>query len=287
MMLAAVGTTVATHEGGNDPRHEVTSDQSTWYHDSMTVDDDVYVKPNWWDGLQVNPPGQDRQSVGDGLAVNLDNDPMDTAEDRQEIAWLRLEKTGSTSAPYHVEVDTNGPVVAAMDIYEVHDGGTTPDCPQMLVEELYRGEDESTLAWADRLLRETTDYHQRAEPRGSMEVDLFPRDTDEGFIVAIYPMVASGHEAAAGSTGTSISWTVSIDGDSSDRFVVNDGTRSDTQPQAPYDTSRWTAGNEPVNCAERGLKLPPGLQEGDVPELPGQSSAGDTVSDLLGAHIGQ
>lgn len=291
MLLAAVGPTLATHNGGTDD-HRIPPTGEVAYEDSMTIEDDLYVKTGYWSGDVEVEPFVDLYGVGGGRGVDNVDDPANASvREEQEIAWLWIHDDTDVDddSIATVEVETEGPVVAAMDVFKVFGRDdaefTTPDCPQALVEDLYPDAEEGPISWVVRLARQTNGYHQRGGALGSLTVELDARNSPRGFLVAIYPQAASGHEDVESAAGGApqMTWTVSARQD--DTFVTDNVLQS-TQPDLPVHAEEWVGGPGPLlECAGEGVPLPEALQEESVEELPGAGSPGQRMADLLDADL--
>lgn len=264
-MLLAVGPAVADKTiSPGDP-----------YQDSIKVEDDVYVKPGWWKG--------DDDGTG-GVAVQEDG----TQQNKEELAWLWINDSSDDdeTAPVEIEVNANGGVVAAMDVFQVRKaGGITPDCPQQLVEDLYPEGHETVFFWADRISRQTVDHNQRGAGPASMSVELYADEAPRGWLVAIYPQAGSGHDLAESATGEPrIDFEVSI---GADDMEVKTG-RTYKQPERPFDFEQWgliTNPSNTVDCAEKGVGLPDAVSNIDETEIPGPGPMQDRIVSLLDTSI--
>lgn len=290
MLLAAVGPTLAQDGGAPEPGEYEVTREDPYYH-NLTVENDVYLKPGYWGSQEIDLPTLEFIYAGEGRGVDVnETDPSQSSQERkQELAWLYLHdpRDAKESAAYEVTVETNGPVVAAMDVFKVWGGNQdrfiTPNCPQKLVDDLYPEEDENRVGYGFRILHQTVDYRQRTAAGASMSVDLFPRQSPQGFLVAVYPQVASGNDRVNQATGgsTDIDITVSIDQD--DLLVDN---RLNDQPPAPYHTSQWVGSVDAAEqCADSGVPLPDSLTSQPLHELPGEGPVEETLAQLFAQHI--
>ncbi len=272
-------------ENGSGVKGSHTINESVPYKENLTVENDAYLKAGWWaDGSQA-----------DGLNLDLSNSD-DPAQEEEKIMWVHI-KPGRTmpSVPYEVTVETDGPVVAAMDVFRVYrgvdEGATwiTPNCPQTLVEDLFPDEGEGA-GFVFRVKHETTDYHQRSASvegvqrlDGEMSVDLNPNRAPEGYIVAVYPQVAAANDNDEVHEGdTTIDLTVSI---SDGEFKLFDDRQDRQQPSEPYDTNNWVGVNDIDECKDPGIELPPPLSDSQAAEIPGQGGVEERVQALVGTSL--
>lgn len=272
-LLLAVAPSIAEHKAADE--YEVTHDNS--FEDFIDIDDDAYVKPGWWHG---------EEGVDGGFAVNLSDQ---SAGEKQNMHWMWINdsRDGYETSPVKVEVEAQGPVVAAIDVFRVQQEGKhiTPDCPQHFVEELYPEADRAS--WLFRILHETTNFHQRTAS-DSVEAELFPEDARDGYLVAIYPHAGSGNNDVESAVGeANITYEVSFS-DPGDDMLVTTGQEWKA-PDRPFHTSEWI--REPgvgplVECVEKGIALPDSLEEDQVSELPGDGPAADRVTSMLEAQLG-
>lgn len=270
-LLLAVGPTIAEHT--DQGWHTVEADDP--FVDWMDIEEDAYVKPGWWSGESM--------VEGDGgFAVNLS--AME-AQEEQKAHWLYVNDSFDPveTSPVYIDVESQGNVVAAVDVFKVRPDGKyiTPDCPQTFAEELYP--DADRISWAIRVSHEATNFHQRAAPDDSTEVELFPQDATHGYLVAIYPQAAS---AAMGDAR--IEYTVSFE-DPEDDMRVKNG-QAWKAPDQPFHMDQWIG--EPgvgplVECVDKGIALPDELTEDQIQELPGTGTAGEQIASLLDTHIGE
>jgi hypothetical protein len=293
-MLLAVAPTLAEHQP--EQTHKVAPGDP--FEDSIVVEDDAYVKPGWWAGEDplFYDPTDGMIPYGGGLgidATDCEGEDCETTNYDQEIEWMWIRdlQDFNQNVRYEVDVTAHGAVVAAMDVFKVVDRGTerryiTHECPQFHAEDLFPREDEEQASWAIRVLRQTTEYHQRTTAGQTMSVDLFPGNADLGFMVAVYPQAGSGNAVAdaASSTGeTEISYSVSIEQDD-----VNVRTDVDsTQPDRPYAAQDWVGSpSSATDCALEGVDRPDVIPEdGDMPELPGSDPLDRRLGSLLDASL--
>lgn len=272
-------------ENGNGVAGSHTINESVPYKENLTVENDAYLKAGWWaDGSQA-----------DGLGLNLS--VSDEPAEEEKIMWVHIKPGRTTpSVPYEVEVETEGPVVAAMDVFRVYrgvdEGATwiTPDCPQTLVVDLFPDEGEGA-GFVFRVHHETTNHHQRSVEGapmlgGEMSADLNPNRAPEGYIVAVYPQVATANENVAevanGDEETRIDLTVSI---SEGEFKLFDDRQDRQQPSEPYDTNNWVGVNKIHECVNEGLELPPPLSDSQAAEIPGQGGLEERMQALVGTSL--
>lgn len=275
-LLLAVAPSVAEYVAPDT--YEVTHDDS--YEDHIEINDTAFAKAGWWQG---------EHGIDGGYAVNLSDDGVSHGEKRtMHWMWINDSRDDYETSPVTVEVETQGAVVAAVDVFRVQQEGKhiTPDCPQHFAEELYPGADRTS--WLFRVLHETTNFHQRTGVGESMEVELFPEDSRDGYLVAIYPQAGSGSEQVETTAGDArIDYEVSFNDPNDDMIVTTDqGWKA---PERPFHTGQWfrEPGINPlVECVEKGIALPDELTQAQVSELPGDGPTEDRVSSMLETHLG-
>lgn len=288
-LLFAVGPTIAEHRG----EEKVTVDEDNSFEDWIDVEDDAYVKAGWWDGAAPAPSGQALESGADGGYAVPNVTALET-EQKTEVHWLEIKRSGfdpgPASRPVQVHVETQGTVVAAMDVFKVRSGGTsiTPDCPQTFAEELYPGEDR--FAWAFQTAQQVTESHQRsAGVAGNMTANLDMNEAPDGYLVAIYPQAGSGQDTVESVNGeANITYEVTYNEDD-DQATVRSGQEY-RAPDRPFHTDEWfrTGDTGPlVECVGEGLAIPGGIGEEDsqVRELPGTGPATERVASLMSTSL--
>jgi len=243
------------------------------YVNVQQIEDDVRLQAGWW--------------ADNGYAVNLSETQVDGVEESLEPEWVRVDDADGTAT---VNVASHGAVIAAVDVFEVpEDGGTfTPDCPQDAAYPLYPGEDEPAISYAARLLDETPqntvtqpaqadDGHLHDE----VEVELDLDENPEGYLLAVYPQVAS--DTLSNVTGDAFIQT-EVTGDALSAGAVDTNRKADL----PVELSQWIdplSPNSYFQCPNEGVEPPSVIPLPD--ELPADQPTVEppTEDDLLGASL--
>lgn len=313
LLAAAVPALAHNPNTGGSEDHELCGlhDHVDLYKGDMKIDRSLYARGGWWQGETValsNQTPPDRTS--DGTADGADwicggdgdvDDDGNAGAGREAPVWLRLTNapdepwSNKNKQPFEITVTANGGVMAGVDVFENQDRAgpwesqTTPPCPQGLVfPDLLPEDGEAADSYLFRVAHETVGMHQRgrtATDLSSTQTDTISIvvDPDEArrgeYVVAIYPQVATSHQAdAAGLDGPdNITWSVDT---GSGTFSIDDG---DDAPQMPLDVLGWLDPiDRPFDCAEKLPGVIEDAQGRELPTLPGAAQP----SRLLSEHLG-
>lgn len=262
LVLSAAGTAIASH-GANGFETLVAGESQ---EETEVYDQTLYAQQGWW-----------RSS---GASVEELQNPDN------EGTWFLVEPAGTGEGePGNLEitVTAQGPVLAAMDVFEAYPNGQTPDCPQPLVTDKLPGEDfEGDPIAYPFDVAEQAQYHQRsATDQSEMTVTLDVSSEDQ-FYVAIYPQAVSA-AATSATEDPSITWELEHVSESNreDEIVID---YNKDQPELPYDVGEWT-GSLLIDfgCLETGTGTTVGPEA--LPELPGQSPLDQRVTSMLDAQL--
>lgn len=270
--------------------HEITSDIP--YKDEMILDHDAYVKQGYWSGgcldpvssgIVCDPVPDTRGLLGSGTEASVEDSDV---QERENITWLSI--TPGTEMPalsYDITVTVEGPVVAALDVFEIRPEGTamTPDCPQYLVDDRLPDQGEG-LGYAFRVLQETNKHQRSTGFVGSstMSVSLSPSASPSGYIVAVYPQTQSSY------TGQEAKITTEVGiGGENEQFTLREHKQAQQQPDQPFHLDEWVG--SPVSdvyyCGGEGIDLPFGIGDGNTAEMPGTGPLEERINRLLGTAI--
>lgn len=263
-----------------------------WVNGTIPVDQDVYTHIGWWEARSF----QDVNGDDKGTVLDLDEDLRNTTTPAQDPEWIWLKSLSNDRAKWNIEVEARGPVVTAIDVFEVRDNNdptdfTTPTCVHHLVTDLYPEDGENTASYVARLLHLTIGQHQVLAPgndavgEDKTTITLNPDDVPHGYILSIYPLAASNHADVTGNYGE-----VSSEYQEPEIFynitatvgkLTLDDNGNQAQPSLPISLGPIISNLN--DCTSPG-GLPgapplPSLGPGEAPELP------TGVDDLLNGYL--
>ncbi len=245
---------------------------------TIVVDNDFYAHVGWWDSsANMTADGTEQENIDD---TTTNPETGHTAKP----VWLWLNEITDERGVWELLVRTEGPVIAAVDVFKVEDNGDstdflTPKCVHHPVTDLYPEDGQSTPSYVSRLLRLTVGSHVLVAPGGTgfgtddITFRLDPDNAPRGYIVSIYPLAASNHNNVTGEAyddqSPEIYWNLTA----TRGKMFYDPDANTFQKTTPYSLSPILTN---LNGCTSLQNLPgppplPNLGPGAIPELPGQA----------------